>query len=790
VKLSAAPWFRLATLAALAAAAPASSAGPEPAAEKTWRSFEPLRRPEVPAEASDPSWAGNPLDAFISRAHRERGLVPRPEAPRHVLLRRLYLDLTGLPPGREELRRFLDDDSPGAFEKVADRLLSSPRYGERWARHWMDVWRYSDWAGWGEQVRDSQPHVWRWRDWIVESLNADKGYDRMVVEMLAGDELAPEDPDALRATGFLVRNFKLLSREQWMQETIDHTTKAFLGVTLECARCHDHRYDPISQEDYYRVRAVFEPYQVRIDRLPGEPDTKKQGLARVYDADPDAKTFLYERGDDRKPLKDRPLSPAVPAALGGLEFRPVPVSLPLAARVPDKRPFVIEETLAASRQALEAARKALEEVKARAQARPEDRELAELEAELAAARHGSLEATIRAERLEDEGAASNEAALAAAAAQRQLALVEARRNLLAARLDVDKARAGAGDKAAEILSAAQKKLAQSEEELAATERERALPLTAQYAKRQLTTYPASSSGRRLAFARWITDRANPLAARVAANHIWARHFGRSLVASVFDFGRNGQEPSHPELLDWLAAELMGLPHDSGEWSMKRIHRLIVTSAAYRMDSTVDPEDVRIDPDDVFLWRWSPRRLEAEAVRDCILHVTGRLDAKLGGPDIDHTKGLAVPRRSLYFRHAAEKQMEFLKLFDAAAVTECYRRKESNVPQQALALANSELTLAGARALARALANESANDVAFVRAAYEHVLSREPTAPEIETCSGFLAAQERFFVENRERLDPTAAEPSDASRPSADPALRARENLVHTLLNHHELVTIR
>src|SRR5262249_41563889 len=168
--------------------------------------------------------------------HERRGLKPRPEAPRHVLLRRLYLDLTGLPPTRAELRAFLEDKSPRAYEKVVDRLLASPEHGERWGRHWMDVWRDSDWAGYGPQVRDSQPHIWRWRDWIVESLNADKGYDRMVLEMLAGDELAPEDPDVLRATGYLVRNFKLLSREKWLQDTVEHTFQGFLGVTVGCAK--------------------------------------------------------------------------------------------------------------------------------------------------------------------------------------------------------------------------------------------------------------------------------------------------------------------------------------------------------------------------------------------------------------------------------------------------------------------------------------------------------------------------------------------------------------------------
>jgi hypothetical protein len=283
-----------------------------------WRPFETVKRPAVP-EVRDPKFAiRNPIDAFVAAEHAEQGLTPRPEADRTTQLRRVTLDLTGLPPTPEELHAFLSDTSPNAYDKVVDRLLESPRYGERWGRHWMDVWRYSDWAGWtdGGQIRDSHPHVWRWRDWIVESLNADKGYDRMVREMLAADELAPDDTDALRATGFLVRNYKMLSREKWLQDTVDHTFLAFQGVTLGCARCHDHMYDPIKQTEYYQVRAIFAPHQVRIDRIPGQADTKKDGLSRPYDAELNVQTFLLIRGDDRT-LDKEALQPGVPAALGG-----------------------------------------------------------------------------------------------------------------------------------------------------------------------------------------------------------------------------------------------------------------------------------------------------------------------------------------------------------------------------------------------------------------------------------------------------------------------------------------
>src|ERR1051325_656198 len=253
-----------------------------------WRPFEVVKRPQVPT-VKNVTWARNPIDAFIAAEHEAFGLRPRPEAPREVLLRRVYLDLIGLPPTPAELAEFLTESASAkpqaAYEKVVDDLLRRPQYGERWGRHWMDVWRNSDWAGYGAQVRDSQPFIWHWRDWIIDSLNDDKGYDRMILEMLAGDELAPEDPKALAATGYLVRNFKLLSREKWMQDTVEHTFQAFQGVTIGCAKCHDHMFDPILQTDYYQVRAIFEPYNVRTDKYPGEPDIKKNGLVRVYDKD-------------------------------------------------------------------------------------------------------------------------------------------------------------------------------------------------------------------------------------------------------------------------------------------------------------------------------------------------------------------------------------------------------------------------------------------------------------------------------------------------------------------------
>jgi hypothetical protein len=399
-----------------------------------WRPFERVQRPALP-KVKNEDWVRTPIDAFIAVEHEQRGLQPRPGASKSILLRRVYLDLIGLSPTPEEQQAFENDHSSDAYEKVVDRLLNDPRYGERWGRHWMDVWRYSDWAGWtdGKQVRDSQRHIWRWRDWIVESLNEDKGYDQMVVQMLAADEIAPEDTNVLRATGFLVRNYKMLSREQWLEDTVKHTAQAFLGVTLGCAKCHDHRTDPITQAEYYQVRAIFEPHQVRTDRVPGELDIEKNGVVRVYDADPVPATYFFIRGDERKPDKDRPMSPLVPRVLCGDKLKPklevTPVSLNKNAAFPDKRDFVIKDTIAASEQALTAARQALEKAKAEAEAKPGQYKERELEAAIAEAKHAAVVATIHVEELEDRaGKGTDEwkqAAREAGTRQRAQALAEA-----------------------------------------------------------------------------------------------------------------------------------------------------------------------------------------------------------------------------------------------------------------------------------------------------------------------------------------------------------------------------
>jgi hypothetical protein len=279
-----------------------------------------------------------------------------------MLLRRATLALTGLPPTPAERRAFLDDTSEKAFENAVDRLLASPRYGERWARHFMDIWRYSDPSGYGKEIRDGREHIWRWRDWIVESLNEDKGYDRMIVEMLAADEFSPEDQASLRATGFLARNWYKFNRNVWLDNIVEHSSKAFIGLTINCARCHDHKYDPFEQQGYYRMRAIFETHDVRDDPLLlASAGTANGMLVRVYDAHLDRKTFTFLQGNAERPDK-APLLPGLPKLLGELSVEPV--SLPVTVWYPALRKENRDAAMKAARAQIAAAETALKNARA------------------------------------------------------------------------------------------------------------------------------------------------------------------------------------------------------------------------------------------------------------------------------------------------------------------------------------------------------------------------------------------------------------------------------------------
>jgi hypothetical protein len=617
----------------------------------------------------------------------------------------------------------------------------------------------------------------------------------------------------------------MFDRNVWLKDTTDYTALAFLGLTMKCARCHSHKYDPITHEDYYRFRAFFEPYDVRTDRVPGQADLTKDGIPRVYDAHADAPTYRFIRGSDSNPDTEHPLTPAIPSFFGNAELKITPQTLPLEVYYPDSRPFVHRDLIAKAKADIEKAEGELGKLRAdlakakqqlaqamapasitehagnrSPESSPDDKaaeavlktqaEIALKEKELAAAR-AELPA-VQARIAADEGKYSathppnlEELESAALKAERHANVLKAEENLLRAQQQL----AAAKPDSDTYDKAALKKLGEAKKELEAAVK--ALEGADAYTPVG-QIYPDSTTGRRLALARWIAARENPLTARVAINHIWLRHFGQALVPTVFNFGLSGKPPSHPQLLDWLAVELM-----DRNWSTKAIHRLIVTSNTYRMrSSSKDPaeQNVKLDPENRYIWRMNEQRMQAEVVRDSLLAVAGKLDLTMYGPEIDSSKGLESTRRSIYFQHTPDMQVTFLKVFDEANPNECFQRNESIVPHQALALANSKLSLEVARVLEDQITKHKGaaaddDDPGFIDNAFEVVLNRRPTAPERSESQKFLREQQQLFQDTT-KLSPVETGTAAAIKPETDPHLRARENLVHVLLNHTDFVTIR
>ena len=763
---------------------------PEADPRNHWAFRTPIR-PEVP-KVKNAAWVRNSVDAFIAQEHEKRGLTPQGFAERSLLLRRVYLDLIGLPPTRDEMQAFRADKSPDAYEKVVDRLLASPQYGERWGRHWMDIWRYSDWWGLGAELRNSQRHIFHWRDWIVESLNKDKGYDRMLLEMLAADELFPTDADALRGTGFLARHYFLFNRTTWLDETVEHTSKAFLGLTFNCCKCHDHKYDAFSQADYYRFRALFEPYQIRMDNVPGELDLAKNGMPRVYDAHLEAPTYLHIRGSEANPDKNRTIKPGLPSLLlpAGLSIKPI--KLPAEAHQPGLRAFVLQDHLRLAEKQL---KDGLDEL-AKARLAPADKSPKSTRiADQKVAHAQALIAALKARSAADRAAAESPAADATKQLAQTAALAEKVQAYELAQWNFARAEAGQAEvkltpaqaqAAVDAARTALKNPGESYTPLAGALKTMESNLESDANRRK--PFPKESTGRRAALATWVADRKNPLTARVAVNHIWTRHFGQPLVATVFDFGRKGAAPTHPALLDWLAVELMdfALPSPPGRgaggegeggWRMKHLHRLLVTSNAYRMTSSslgASEKNVQEDSENRYYWRVNSQRMESQVVRDSLLHLAGELELINGGPSIETPMQEASKRRSLYFFHSAIERNKFLSTFDEADPLDCYRRRDSIIPQQALALSNSKLAVSLAEKMAvrldKSLGPVSNHD--FARESFAWILGYASTANETAACE---QAMQRWVELNK-------------ARPDAN--LRARMQLIQALLNHNDFITIR
>ncbi|MFN0125463.1 MAG: PSD1 and planctomycete cytochrome C domain-containing protein [Verrucomicrobiales bacterium] len=598
-------------------------------------SFLPIVK-SAPPEVTDTAWVQAEVDRFVLAGLETAGLKPNPPAERHLLIRRAYLDLTGLPPSPEQVAAFLADDSAGAFAKVVDLLLASAHYGERWARHWLDVARYSDGhGGFGDDL--ALPNAWRYRDWVVAALNSDMPYDQFVTRQIAGDALK-ENPDPV-ATGFFVvgptykddggdPEAKAVFQAETLSDRVDTFSRAFLGLTAACARCHDHKFDPITTKDYYAIAGIF--------RNTGQ---------REHPVAPQAEVEAFEAAQAIIREQDKRVHDFVHAAAKRLQKKPEEVE------------NVLEEE---PKRELAALRTRLEELK---KSSPPPYETA----------HG----------LHEAGTADMPVAL---------------------RGDLRKPGEMVRRRFLEIIAGKEPP-------------------------------PFTEGSGRLELARSVVAANNPLTARVIVNRVWGWHFGEPLVRTPSNFGTLGEKPTHPELLDWLAADFM----EHG-WSLKRLHRQILLSSTWQMSSRFDKEKFTRDGDNRLLWRMNPRKLEAEAWRDSLLAVTGELEPDLGGPPTDAIWN--SKRRTLYIKISRAGDVfesdDFLRLFDlpsAAATSE--KRVTTTVPQQYLFMMNSAFMKARAEALGNWMRELPGELPQKLHATYQRLYSRAPEPSEVDLGAQWL-----------------------------------------------------
>ena len=643
--------------------------------------FQPVRKSAPPqTDAATPRTA---VDAFIVARLKAEGIEPAGEADRRTLVRRVYFDLLGLPPSPEEAAAFQADESPDAFERLVDRLLADPRYGERWARHWLDLVRYAETDGFKQD--DYRPQAWRYRDYVVRSFNSDKPYDRFVQEQLAGDEIAPHDPDAIVATGYLrhwIYEYNQRDvRSQWqniLNDVTDVTADVFLGLGMGCARCHDHKFDPILQKDYYRLQAFFAPLLPRDDMPLASAEELAAYHARLADWEQKTAEIRQELDEIERPHRER-------VANAAIEKFPKDIR-PMMRKPPTERsPFEVQIVELALRQV------ALEQTNLKMETKLQD--------------EPKEKWTALKKRLAEYDT-DKPPPLAVANAVTDVSHIAPPTFI-------------PGDRARQSVEPGFLTI-----------------LDPNAATSELPPAVASqSTGRRTVLARWLTSRDNPLPARVIVNRVWQFHFGRGLVKTSSDFGHLGEPPSHPELLDWLAAGFM----DEG-WEFKPLHRKLLTTATYRQSArhvTPDAPSIK-DPENRWLWRTHVRRLQAEQIRDAILCVTGELDSAAHGPSADQTK----PRRTIYTKVVRNTRDPLLDVFDAPDnFSSTAERNVTTTPNQALLLMNGPWLLVRAQAFSKRLQNEAAaDDERLVTFAYQLAFDRAPTADELAAAAKFLGPQ--------------------------------------------------
>jgi hypothetical protein len=640
---------------------------PKSAGDDHW-SFQPISDPSVPA-VDMPGWCEDDLDAFILKRLESEGLKPVRDADRVTLFRRLSFDLRGHQPSVEEQDAFLADRSPLAFEAAVDRFLDSAAFGERWGRHWLDVARFAESSGKENDV--PYPQAWRYRDWVIKALNEDMAYDDFIVAQLAGDLLAvrtvEDAADNLVATGYLAvgsKSHNERNRRQFVldvaDEQIDAVTQGLLGLTVACARCHDHKYDPISQKDYYRLAGVFTSTETLFGGTQGARSLKSD----IYTL----------------PNEDS-------IALG----MPIPVQFR-------------ERSVALQKRGLEEIERLLEQVEREGRG-------SEARAQLRQRTNAIAPITDLLERYDEDGMPTEKMRTAMGVRD------------LDSFVDAPLLIRGELDKPSDVMP-------------------RGVPAIVHLEK----PLEVDRGSGRFEFASWIASESNPLTARVMVNRIWLHLFGKGIVASTENFGLEGVPPTHPELLDHLAARFI-----ESDWSVKTLIREIVTSHAYRLSSRESTLAMKIDPENHLIWRMSPKRLEGEAIRDAILHASGNFEAvPPSGSPVGWVAGRTLRAedvktylngsnmRSVYLPQLRSVMPDFLQTFDGAESSFVTGdRAETNVPSQALFLLNNEWVISQSDAMARDLLSQRMTDEARITSVFQRTLGRRPTSSERSAVRAFF-----------------------------------------------------
>ncbi len=742
--------------------APEVTAGPIVISEedKNYWAFVPPVRPQVPAVDHE-ELVRNPIDAFLLEKLEAHGMSYSREAEPHELLRRAYLDLTGVPPTPDQTRKYLEDGSPERYLRLIDRLLDSEEYGERWGRHWLDVAGYNEVES-TSTVSPTRKHAWRYRDYVVRSLNADKPFDQFLTEQIAGDEIAPwkDEPitpelvDRLAATGYMrtandptweIEFAFLGERMDVLADQVQILGSGLMGLTIGCARCHDHKYDPISQQDFYSMSAILQSAY--------DPYHWKQPKDRLL-------PIVLEEEQAATELHNGPLKTEIEKLEKALEEQAEPF-----------RKQLFDERLAGLP---EAVRDDLQVVKDT----PKE-ELTEVQQYLAKEFRRTLDISI--DDLFDHFDAFKSIGEP----------IQEKRNELRRELIPEPNIRALTDMGGEPSTAYLLQRGNAMNPGRPVE-----PNTPMVASSHIEPYkpvkPAAgidSSGYRLGLARWLTQPNHPLVTRVLVNRIWMRHFGRGIVATVDNFGKLGEKPTHPELLDWLAVELV-----EGGWTLKRMHRMMMTSQAYRQSSRKSTENMEADPDNSLVSRAALRRMDADQLYDSMLQVTGQLDPERFGPPAELDKRdsgeiVVKPtdmghRRSIYTLQQPLEPVTLLEAFDFPQMApNCTMRNVSNVPTQALQLMNSERTWDLARYLAGRIVDDVGEDRnRQVDAVFERALTRSPTAAEMQDSLATLdTLEEHWLLRVREDRRETP------SRSTA--SWLALANLCHTVLNSAEFVFI-